>query len=179
MLLLTGAVSVKAAGKTGLATSGKKIYYYENGRKVKNCWKKVNGYKYYFGSSGVAYAAPKTTGMTKNVVCKKIGGTRYCFNQKGRMVRNGLYADISGNAYYIKRGQVVEAKTKKIQKALEYLADAKKIRSYLGKPSKTTASSSCFRDGGTDLKLYYPNVMLALYRDDTNGQELVLFLDPR
>lgn len=179
MLLQVGAVHVKAAAKSGLVTSGKKIYYYENGQKVKSCWKKVKGYKYYFGKNGVAYMAPKTAGMSKNVVCKKIGSARYCFDQKGRLMTKGVYADVDGNAYYLKGGKVVEAKTKKIQKALTYLSDAKQIRSYLGKPKKTTSSSSCFRDGGTDLMLTYTNVTLSLYRDDKTGKEQVLYLDPR
>lgn len=182
VLLLTGAVHVQAAAKkTGLVTSGKNIYYYnKNGQKVKNCWKTVKGFKYYFGKNGAAYIAPKSSGITKNVVCKKIGKVRYCFNQKGRLVKTeGVYADLAGNAYYVKSAKVAETKTRQIQKALKYLADAKKIRSYLGKPKKTSSSSSCFRDGGTDLMLTYPYVTLALYRDDKTKKESVLFLDPR
>ena len=178
-MLLMGSVSASAAGKSRLTTSGKKIYYYESGKKVKNCWKKVKGNKYYFGKNGAAYMAPKTLGRSKNVVCKKIGGAKYCFDQKGRLVKNGVYADVDGNAYFVKNGKVNEAKTKKIQKAVKYLADAKKIRSYLGKPKKTRESSSCFREEGTDLELTYPYVTLSLFRDDKTGEELVLFLDPR
>lgn len=179
MLLQTGTVCAKAAGKSGLTASGRKIYYYENGQKVKNCWKKVKGFKYYFGKNGAAYMAPKASGVSKNVVCKKIGGKRYCFDQKGRLVTKGVYADLAGNAFSVKNGKVDETRTKKIQKALKYLADARNIRSLLGKPKKTKTSSSCFRDGGTDLTLTYPNVVLGLYRDDKGGKEQVLFLDPR
>ena len=179
MLLQPGSVCAKASGESGLVTSGKKIYYYENGQKAENCWKKIKGYKYYFGKNGAAYAAPKASKMKKNVVCRTIGGARYCFDQKGRLMKKGLYADVTGNAFWVKNGKVDEARTKKIQKAAEYLADAQKIRNYLGEPKKTSASSSCFRDGGTDLMLTYPYVILSLYRDDENGEELVLFLDPR
>lgn len=176
---LGGVVRVSAAGKSGLVSSGKKIYYYENGQKIKNRWKKVKGHKYYFGKDGAACMAPKASKMSKNVVCRTIGGVRYCFNQKGYLVQKGLYADVEGNAFFVKNGKVEETRTKKIQKALGYLTDARKIRSYLGKPKKIKASSSCFRDGGTDLMLTYPYVTLALYRNDKTGEELVLFLDPR
>ncbi len=179
MLLQPRIVCVKAAGESGLAASGRKLYYYENGQKVRNCWKKVDGHKYYFGKNGAAYMAPKAPQMSQNVVCKTIGGVKYCFDQKGHLVKKGVYADTAGNAFSVKNGKVDKARTKKIQKASEYLADARKIRGYLGKPKKTSASSSCFRDGGTDLMLTYPHVTLALYRDDSSGEELVLFLDPR
>ncbi len=180
VLLQAGGIRTAAAGKTGLVTSGQKVYYYQNGQKAKNCWKTVKGYKYYFGKNGVAYAAPKAPGKSKNVVCKTIKGAKYCFDQKGHLMKNGLYADMAGNAYYVaKSGKVNVTRTKKIQKALTYLSDARKIRAYLGTPKKTSASSSCFRDGGTDLLLTYQYVMLSLYRDDKSGEELVLFLDPR
>lgn len=38
----------------GLVKKGSKIYYYSNGKMLKNCWKKYGGKKYYFGTNGYA-----------------------------------------------------------------------------------------------------------------------------
>lgn len=180
MLLQMTAMSVNAqAAKSGLVKSGKKIYYYKDGKKVKNCWKTVKGSKYYFGKDGAAYMAPKAAGKSKQVVCKKIGKQRYCFDKNGRMVKKGVYAAANGDIYVVtKNGTVDQKSSKKYRKALKYLANAKTIRKYLGKPQKTTSSSSCLYDGGTDLILTYPNVILSLSREQ-NGTEHVLYLEPR
>lgn len=179
-MLQTAAAPIRAeAAKAGLVKSGKKIYYYQNGQKLKNSWKKVGKNKYYFDKNGAAYVAPKVSGMSKNVVCKKIGGARYCFDRSGHMVKNGVYADKAEKAYIVsKNGKVDETKTKKLQKALKYLTDAKTARKLLGKPKKTETSDSCLYDGGTDLLLTYPNMILSLSRE-TNGKEHVLYLEPR
>lgn len=184
LVFQTGMVSADAAsGKNGLVTSNGKTYYYSNGKKVVNAFKTVKGSKYYFGKNGAAVTAPVPDpddfpDVTMNVVCKKIGKVKRCFDQQGHMMKKGIYADLDGNAYYVKNWKVVEAKTKKIQSALGYLADSKSIRSLLGKPAKTDTSTSCLFDGGTDLTLTYDFVKLYLYQNNA-GKEQVLYLEPR
>lgn len=173
-------VKVEAAVKSGLVKSGKKYYFYQAGKKVVNRGKTIDGHKYYFGKDGAAYAALKAKGMSDNIVAKKVNGKVYGFDVKGRMVK-GIYCTEDGKLYCFnaKNGKYKKAATKKYQKALKYLANAATIRKYLGEPLKTTESSSCFRDGGTDLLLTYEHICLSLYRNDTTGEELVLGVFPR
>lgn len=179
MLLAQTLPAHAQAAKSGLVQSGKKLYYYQDGEKVKNCWKTVKGSHYYFGKNGAAYMAPKTLGKSRNIITKTVDGEIFGFDQKGRMVKNGAYANAASRLFcFSKDGTADRAKTQKLRKAAKYLSDAKAIRAILGKPKKTKASSSCFREGGTDLLLTYPNIVLSLYRGG-DGKELVLFAEPR
>ena len=56
-----------------------KRHYYVNGVLQKNCWDPSK--TYYFDKKGNAYAAPKDYISKKNVVAKKIGKYRYCFDR--------------------------------------------------------------------------------------------------
>lgn len=66
----------------GLLKENGKIYYYKDGSAVKKSWITVDGYKYYFGKDGVAYAA----GSDRNVLVKKIGSSYYGFDKNGHMI---------------------------------------------------------------------------------------------
>lgn len=68
------------AKKSGLQKEGKQYFFYAKGKKVKNQWKKVGKYKYYFGKKGAA----------KKGLCI-IKGKRYYFDKKCRMVKNRWY----------------------------------------------------------------------------------------
>ncbi len=57
--------------KNGLVKMDGKYYYYQNGKKVTRCWKKLNNNRrYYFGWNGVAYRGSR-----------EVDGKRYIFNQ--------------------------------------------------------------------------------------------------
>ena len=185
-------VQAAAAKKNGLyhlkLSNGKYYYfYYENGKWVKNAWRtvkqNVNGksvsYRYYFTSSGIAYQAPSYTGMTFNVVARKIGNDWYGFYKNGRMVKSGYYCDPRTETlfYFDANGHYNSAKSAAIRKAGTYKANAAKLRSILGKPISTKTSSSCYGPG-KDLTLTYPKIIVSLYRDN-NGKEIVLGVYPR
>ncbi len=184
ILLLSLAVpfGASAATKKGLVKSGGKIYYYQNGKKVKNCWKTVKGHRYYFAKNGAAVQAPKLENKSKNIIGKKIKGNWYGFDQKGRMVKNGIYASFENAEaklfVFTKSGKADIAKTQRLRKATGYEVNASAARAILGKPKKTKESSSCYKDGGTDLLLTYPNILVSLYRG-WDGKEIVLFAEPR
>lgn len=73
-------VSVEAAAtKSGLKKENGKYYYYVKGTKVTNTWKTVNSKKYYFGSTGAAYA-----GTASAPKVQKIDGAYYAFDQYAR-----------------------------------------------------------------------------------------------
>lgn len=42
-------LALPAGATRKLVVKGNKISYYYNGKMVKNCWKRYQGYKYYFG----------------------------------------------------------------------------------------------------------------------------------
>ena len=62
------------AGQAGLKSKSGALYWYENGKKVKNAWRTINGKRYYFTSNG--QAATSST---------KIKGTYYVFDKKGAL----------------------------------------------------------------------------------------------
>lgn len=158
--------------KEGLKTEKGKIYYYENGVKVKNQWRKSGQYNYYFGANGAAYAAPKISGMKQNVLVKKIGSKKYGFDRKGHKIISGVYSDETGTAYVFKKGVLNAKASTKVNKAAKNMVSAKTIRKLLGKPIKTKKYTSCLVLGGKDLKLFYEHIAVQLgqYPD---GREVV------
>lgn len=80
--------------KEGLQKENGKYYFYENGVMQKNCWKDVTRvskgknvtYRYYFSSTGAAYAAAKG----QVTLVKKIRGKYYGFNSYGVMAKNAF-----------------------------------------------------------------------------------------
>ena len=93
----SASVSSGAARKSGLVKIKKKYYYYKNGKKIKNTWKKIKGTKYYFGKKGAA--ATKST---------KIKGKYYVFSTKGKLLTGkGVHVKkVSGKYYQIdKKGR--------------------------------------------------------------------------
>lgn len=169
----------EAAKKNGPARKNGKYYYLKDGVPVKNCGKKINGYNYFFGEDGAAYAAPKMSGMSRNIVVKTVKGKQYGFDVKGRAV-TGVWMTAEGELYcFNKNGVMNEKATRKYRKALEYMTDATAIRKYLGKPLKTWKSVSCFQDGGTDILAGYQTLMLSVYRNDKTNKLYVLGAYPR
>ena len=69
-------LALPAGATRKLVVKGNKISYYYNGKMVKNCWKRYQGYKYYFGPKG--YAA-RGGAIINNVA--------YVFDAKGRTDR--------------------------------------------------------------------------------------------
>lgn len=83
-MVLTGLRSVKIKGKTYR-------FYFDSAAKgaaLKNKWKTVGGYRYYFGSDGRAYTG-----------CKVIAKRRYAFSGSGKLIVN-KYAYKVGSRYY-------------------------------------------------------------------------------
>ncbi len=183
MVLTAQAASVKK----GLKKEKGSYYYYVNGKQVKKTWKTIKGQKYYFGKNGKAYAAPdrSSQGYKKNIVVKKIGKYSYGFDSKGCMVKSGYYNnpdkfDSKGNTmtyYFDKKGRYQAKQSKKIQKAGDYRADAKKLRAILGKPRKTKKLNSCFEEEGDDYRLVYSTVSVTIHRYP-DGREIVFGIFP-
>ena len=168
--------------KNGLVCSSTtgKCYYYKNDVKQTNCWKTINNKRYYFGKNGAAYAAEKTEGVNYNIVLKKINGKYYGFNNKGQMVKNGLYADNYGKVYYFNaKGTYCPEATKRYRAASKYQAYASRIRSLMGKAKKTKYYDSCYQLDGKDVVLTYNYVTLNLFRDNASKKEIVLGIYPR
>ena len=164
--------AVTTAKKNGIYTEKGKKYYYVNGVKKKNCWDKSK--KYYFGSNGAAYAAPKVYGSKQNVVVKKIGKKYYGFDRNGCKVKKGVYADKKGTLYYFdKNGVRVTKKSTQLKKASKYMANAKTLRKLLGKPSATRTASSCMPGISKDVNLTYAHVYVQLGKK-SNGSEVVV-----
>lgn len=99
-----------------LVVKGNKISYYYNGKIVKNCWKRYNGYKYYFGSKGYALRG----GAVVNNVA-------YLFDEKGRLIENKAkrMVTVASKRYYVtdKNGRVATGYF--IYRNNLYYADAK------------------------------------------------------
>ena len=76
-----------------LVTEGNKIYYYYKGKMVKNSWKRYNGYKYYFGSTGNAVRGGQ-----------RINNKVYVFDEKGRLFENkeNKIVKSGNNSYHIR-----------------------------------------------------------------------------
>lgn len=99
--VLAGSAKSQTSGKSTVLKSGltrekgKRYYYNSRGNKIKNQWKSINGYIYYFQKDGAA-----ATGITE------ISGSRYLFTNKGRLVQSSFYT-WKGKTYYAnKKGRI-------------------------------------------------------------------------
>ncbi|MCD7833372.1 MAG: hypothetical protein LUH00_05205 [Lachnospiraceae bacterium] len=87
------AVSSSSTVKKGLVKIGSYYYYYKkDGTKLTNKWKTIDGYRYYFKSSGKAAVGGY-----------KIGDTVYVFGVKGRLKtgKKSRFLTINGKTYYV------------------------------------------------------------------------------
>lgn len=85
-------VTAAPAPKRGLIKEGKYYYFYQKGMRLRNCWKRIDGYRYYFKSNGKAA-----------IGAAKIKGKYYIFGKSGRLCtpkRNYLMS-INGRKYYV------------------------------------------------------------------------------
>lgn len=192
---LTAPETVQAATvKNGLKKENGKYYYYKQGKKLKNTWRTVPtkvgtkkyNYRYYFGKTGAAYAAsPTYNKFTYNVVIKTIGGKKYGFDTKGRMVK-GYYVNGTTYKFYAfntKTGVYDPKRTAALQKASVPVkgkfVDARTLRKYIGKPLKQKVyGTSCYIPGGKDIELTYKYYIVSLGRYP-NGKEIVYGVTPR
>ena len=146
LTLLNIPATVFAAAKTGLFTEDGKIYYYQNGKKVKNQlvkvksnqiyffggdgaalvnkWRKAGdggvGYHFYFGENGRAYISPTVAGQEISFVTKKVGTTWYGFDNKGHRTY-GTYVSKKGLLYYFNptNGVYYTNKSKALRAAID------------------------------------------------------------
>lgn len=169
-----------------------RYYYYENGKRVnvKNKWITVSKQRYYFGSGGYAYAAPREDGVVYNIVTKEIGSKVYGFDSRGRMVKNGLYYRADGVCFYFNsRGEYSQSATKKYRaltpkghpavqkKSASY---ARKLLDKLSKPKKVeNLGSSCVIMNGTDYRAIYAHYELQYTRDNKTKEAFVTGIWPR
>lgn len=164
-----------AAVKSGLVKENGKYYYYAKGKKVKNTWKKVGSYKYYFGSGGAA-----CTGV------KKIKGAYYVFDKNGRMQKSGWATSGSYRYYLLSTGKAVtgvrlingkfcsfasngrysKAKTKKIRAAAVYEKDFSALKALIGEPKSADYVAGCY-GSGEDGILNYGTFTVYTYREGT------------
>ncbi len=177
-----------AAGETtkkkGLVKENGKYYYYKkDGVKLKNSWKTItneNGSKdkYYFGTNGAAYAAPKDSAHKKVIVVKTINDVKYGFLANGKCV-SGIYCNADCKVYCFKsNGKLNEDKTKKLRKLSKEGKDPKALLDLLGKAKKTRKSDSCYGEG-TDIDYYDPNVRQMVFKSSESGKNIVLGFVPR
>ena len=176
---LSDPVPVMAEAKSGIQKEKGKIYFYENGQRVRNTWKNVKEVKkgktvvsrYYFGANGAAYAGKKVFGVNVPAV-KKINGKVYGFGTEGRMLK-GIYV-VNGKFFVFdsKTGVVNPTKSARLRVASAYEKDASQLRSLLGRPKKTKVMESCYGDGD-DLILNYGTFYVNVFRN-RQGKEIVL-----
>jgi len=89
------------AGQAGAARKKGALVYYEHGKQVKNCWRTINGKRYYFKSNGRA--------ATLSI---KVKGTYYVFDKRGALQsssKSGLRTvKIAGETYRVNgKGEAV------------------------------------------------------------------------
>lgn len=171
---------VQAAGnKSGMVKSGKQYFYYKNGKKVKNKWKTIKGFCYYFGKKGAA-----VSGLTK------IKDKLYYFDEKGRMKRNywykkTYYFDNKGRSltgvqcikknyvfqlyYFDSNGKLIKEK-QKILNAYNndsmYGKPVDSLEAVIGKPLSIEypEEEGCFGTG-RDVILHYPGFQVLCNED--------------
>ena len=142
-------VTYSATATRNLVVKGNKIFYYYNGKMLKNCWKRYNGYKYYFGPNGYALRGGS---IVNNVA--------YLFDEKGRLVENKAkcMVTVASKRYYLtdKNGRVATGYF--IYKSNLYYADAKgriyRNRSRQNGQLYFTASGAAKKDYNALLKMY-------------------------
>lgn len=81
-----------ASVKNGLVKEKNRYCYYENGKKVKKAWRKIDGEMYYFYDNGYAITT-----------CINLNGIAYVFDRKGRRLnpRKSYFYTYGGNTFYV------------------------------------------------------------------------------
>ncbi len=190
------------AVQQGLVKSGKKYYYYKNGKKVKKAWVTVKvkkkKYKYYFGKTGAA-----CTGV------KKIKGKIYCFNAKGQMQKDSwykkkYYCGKNGAAYtgirsvkvikkiygmetyetklfaFDKNGKMDSAKSALLQSYTRPETEITPLKKIVGEPKRVQwYSGGCYvyqGQSGTEGDYIYDGFTLSVFKVDGSGMVIVLGL---
>lgn len=175
--MLAQPVTVQAAAGELVTKNGNK-YYYFNGKKQVNCWKKIGGAYYYFGKNGAAYMAEKISGVKYNIVVKKVDGVSYGFDNEGRRV-GGLNLTMAGNLFYFspKSGVYAAKTTAKYRAAAKAGVYSAALRKLLGKQLKTEKLNDLCVNWGTTGKNYiYQKYELQTVYDAKAKKERVLGL---
>lgn len=112
IVILSCSSMVLAAGLTK-GSDNRYHYVQDNGSYLKNSWKKIGDYWYYFDGNGNMVVGWKT-----------ISGKRYYFNTAGKMVTG--WATISGSRYYFDKSGVMATGTKTVDgKVRQFGTDGK------------------------------------------------------
>lgn len=121
------------------------LFYYQDGVKLKNTWKTVNGSKYYFGKSGKAYVGKR-----------KVGKATYYFAVNGK--RKTGWRTIDGKKFYFspKNGKMITGK-KTISHYLCYFNEKGVLTRKIDKNKKMVALT--YDDGPS---IYTPRVLKTL-----------------
>ena len=188
-VILAGTAPAQAAVKNGLMTSKKtgKIFYYENGKRLKNSWKtiKVSGkkQKFYFGKDGSAYKAKANIFGFYNVKVFTVGKKKYGFDMDGHLVSGGIYVDSKQNILaFTSTGKYNAKKTKSLQKKFRPFDVShkvswdllKQVKKAFGKPLRKEISKTCkpwnSTDTFEDVKLIYKHFEVQLVHNKTTGE---------
>ena len=188
-VLLAAPEAVQAATKNGLVVRKMtgKVYYYKNGKLLKNTWKNVTikkkTYRYYFGKNGAAYKAPENLFGFYDVKIFTVGKKKYGFDTEGHLVKGGIYVDSNSRIrVFTSSGKYNEKKTKSLSKAFKTFDVThevsrnllKKVKKSFGKPKKTEVSNSCkpwnTSDVFEDIKLIYAHYEVQLVHNKTTGE---------
>ena len=175
------AESSEAQVKQGLLKESGKYYYYVDGVKLKSSWKtiKVKGksYRYYFGKNGAAYMGKTDFDGAVVPAVKKIGGSYYAFDTKGRMLKGTQVINGKFYVFSSKTGKMNKTTTNKLRKASKQGASVttlKKLLKNLGlKPKKTKyLSYSCYGDG-VDGTISYSNFKVSIFKGSYGKLEVL------
>ena len=131
-------LALPAGATRKLVVKGNKISYYYNGKMVKNCWKRYQGYKYYFDpETGAALSGLQKLGANYYYfdVAGRMQtgwvrvGSRTCYFKKSTGVRRSGWFKYRGKYYYL--NPKTGAKMKKrwvVYKGNYYYLDRKGVR---------------------------------------------------
>ena len=183
LTMLSGAAMAETTDqpKPGLQKVNGRYYFYDaNGQTVKNTWKYISPYYYYFGADGAAY---QSAGDDFMVICsvRKIAGKNYGFDEYAHRV-TGVWVAGNGKAWVFKKnGTCNVKKTKQLRKWTKSKKGdkklLKKVKKLIGKPKKTkVGKNSCnyfdrkLGDKHWDYTLRYPHVDVQLTKNKRTGK---------
>ena len=189
---------VNAAVKDGLkrkklANGEYDYYFYENGVKVKNTWKKVtnsagNSYWYYFGKNGKAYKAYDsvlTMIYKERFVTKAVSGKVYGFDQYGRRIKGAWYSPSTKKLYYFNSDGIYnKTKTAKLRTYAKKGRRAAFLIKALGKyKSRSIEAGGCFEigsaldDGSRHVNYIFPHLRVVAATNTSGAVETVHLVD--
>lgn len=166
-----GAANKTSEKKKGLLKENGRLYFYgSDGQRAKNCFKKINGNRYYFGKNGAAC-----------IGLKKVENAYYYFNKKGHSQQDKTVTIKGKKHYFSKNGKAIQGVVKTGEKiwvstatgrlTINITEYAKKGEDYdcfekvAGKAKSSKTKDSC-SGPGKDGIYAYGNFTIYTYEED-------------